>query len=68
MIPSALHMDAAVLAMSATEDPRQQTGEAIKLARYLGVPYIVVYISKSDIKDNAEKLELSGMEVELVRT
>jgi translation elongation factor EF-Tu-like GTPase len=65
MIPSALHMDAAILVVSATEDSAQQPREAIKLVRYLGVPYLVVYISKCDIRDNTENLELPGMKVEL---
>lgn len=66
MIPAALHMDAAILVVSATDGPEQQTCDAIKLARYLGVSHIVVYISKCDIRDNANKLELPGIELELV--
>ena len=66
MISAALHIDAAILVVSATTGPEQQTREAIKLARYLGVPYIVVYISKCETRDNATKSGLSGIEVELV--
>jgi translation elongation factor EF-Tu-like GTPase len=66
IVPAVLYMDAAILVVSAIDGPEQQTHEAVKLAKYLGVSYILVYISKCDIRDNAEKLELSEMVVELV--
>jgi elongation factor Tu len=40
-----------------------QTREHILLARQVGVPYIVVYMNKSDMVDDAELLELVEMEV-----
>jgi translation elongation factor TU len=63
MIPAAIHMDAAILVVAATNGPEQQTREAIKLARGLGVPYIVVFLSKCDLKSDDEELELLGLEV-----
>jgi elongation factor Tu len=40
-----------------------QTREHILLARQVGVPYIVVYLNKADMVDDAELLELVEMEV-----
>jgi translation elongation factor EF-Tu-like GTPase len=63
MIPAALHLDAAILVVAATTGPEQQTREAIQLARGLGVRYIVVCLSKCDLRVDEEELELVGMEV-----
>jgi elongation factor Tu len=40
-----------------------QTREHILLARQVGVPYIVVYLNKADMVDDAELLELVELEV-----
>jgi elongation factor Tu len=40
-----------------------QTREHILLARQVGVPYIVVYLNKTDMVDDPELLELVDMEV-----
>jgi elongation factor Tu len=40
-----------------------QTREHILLARQVGVPYIIVYLNKADMVDDAELLELVEMEV-----
>jgi elongation factor Tu len=40
-----------------------QTREHILLARQVGVPYIVVYMNKADMVDDAELLQLVEMEV-----
>jgi elongation factor Tu len=40
-----------------------QTREHILLARQVGVPYIVVYLNKADMVDDAELIELVEMEV-----
>jgi elongation factor Tu len=40
-----------------------QTREHILLSRQVGVPYIVVYMNKADMVDDAELLELVEMEV-----
>ena len=40
-----------------------QTREHILLARQVGVPYIIVYMNKCDMVDDAELLELVEMEV-----
>jgi elongation factor Tu len=40
-----------------------QTREHILLARQVGVPYIIVYLNKVDMVDDAELLELVEMEV-----
>ena len=56
-------MDGAVLVVSAADGPMPQTREHILLARQVGVPYIVVYLNKADMVDDAELLELVEMEV-----
>ncbi|MBQ1265537.1 MAG: elongation factor Tu, partial [Proteobacteria bacterium] len=59
----AAQMDGAILVVSAADGPMPQTREHILLARQVGVPYIVVYLNKADLVDDAELLELVEMEV-----
>jgi elongation factor Tu len=69
MITGAAQMDGAILVVSAADGPMPQTREHILLARQVGVPYIVVYLNKADMVDDAELLELVEMEVrELLST
>ena len=63
MITGAAQMDGAILVVSATDGPMPQTREHILLARQVGVPYIVVYINKTDLVDDPELIELVEMEV-----
>src|SRR5689334_11591064 len=63
MITGAAQMDGAILVCSAADGPMPQTREHILLARQVGVPYIVVYMNKADMVDDAELLELVEMEV-----
>ncbi|MFW5697633.1 MAG: elongation factor Tu [Fimbriimonadaceae bacterium] len=63
MITGAAQMDGAILVVSATDGPMPQTREHILLARQVGVPYIVVFINKTDLVDDPELIELVEMEV-----
>lgn len=63
MITGAAQMDGAILVVSAADGPMPQTREHILLARQVGVPYIVVFLNKSDQVDDEELLELVEMEV-----
>ncbi len=63
MITGAAQMDGAILVVSAADGPMPQTREHILLARQVGVPYIVVFLNKADLVDDAELLELVEMEV-----
>jgi elongation factor Tu len=63
MITGAAQMDGAILVCSAADGPMPQTREHILLARQVGVPYIVVYLNKADMVDDAELLELVELEV-----
>jgi elongation factor Tu len=63
MITGAAQMDGAILVVSAADGPMPQTREHILLARQVGVPYIVVFLNKSDMVDDAELLELVELEV-----
>jgi len=63
MITGAAQMDGAILVVSAADGPMPQTREHILLARQVGVPYIVVFLNKADMVDDAELLELVEMEV-----
>jgi elongation factor Tu len=63
MITGAAQMDGAILVVSAADGPMPQTREHILLARQVGVPYLVVYMNKADMVDDAELLELVEMEV-----
>jgi len=63
MITGAAQMDGAVLVVSAADGPMPQTREHILLARQVGVPYIIVFLNKTDMVDDEELLELVEMEV-----
>jgi elongation factor Tu len=63
MITGAAQMDGAILVVAASDGPMPQTREHILLARQVGVPYIVVFLNKCDMVDDAELLELVEMEV-----
>ena len=56
-------MDGAILVVSAADGPMPQTREHILLARQVGVPYIIVFMNKCDMVDDAELLELVEMEI-----
>jgi elongation factor Tu len=69
MITGAAQMDGAILVVSAADGPMPQTREHILLARQVGVPFIVVYLNKADMVDDAELLQLVELEVrELLST
>jgi elongation factor Tu len=63
MITGAAQMDGAILVVSAADGPMPQTREHILLARQVGVPYIVVFLNKTDMVDDPELIELVEMEV-----
>ncbi|SEO04125.1 translation elongation factor 1A (EF-1A/EF-Tu) [Nitrosomonas oligotropha] len=63
MITGAAQMDGAILVVSAADGPMPQTREHILLARQVGVPYIIVYMNKADMVDDAELIELVEMEI-----
>src|SRR3989475_951609 len=63
MITGAAQMDGAILVVSAADGPMPQTREHILLARQVEVPYIIVFLNKCDMVDDAELLELVEMEV-----
>ncbi len=62
MITGAAQMDGAILVVSAADGPMPQTKEHVLLARQVGVPYIVVFLNKCDLVDDAELLELVELE------
>jgi len=63
MITGAAQMDGAILVVSAADGPMPQTREHILLARQVRVPYIVVYLNKTDMVDDPELMELVELEV-----
>ncbi len=63
MITGAAQMDGAILVVSASDGPMPQTREHILLARQVGVPYIVVYLNKTDQVDDPELIELVELEL-----
>ncbi|MCH7638835.1 MAG: elongation factor Tu, partial [Bacteroidetes bacterium] len=63
MVTGAAQMDGAILVVAATDGPMPQTREHILLARQVGVPYIVVFMNKTDLVDDEELLELVEMEI-----
>ena len=63
MITGAAQMDGAILVVSSADGPMPQTREHILLARQVGVPYIIVFMNKTDQVDDPELLELVEMEI-----
>ena len=63
MITGAAQMDGAILVVAATDGVMPQTREHILLARQVGVPYIVVFLNKTDLVDDAELIDLVEMDV-----
>jgi elongation factor Tu len=63
MITGAAQMDGAILVVSAADGPMPQTREHILLARQVNVPYVVVFLNKVDMVDDAELVELVEEEV-----
>ena len=63
MITGAAQMDGAILVVSAADGPMPQTREHILLARQVGVPYVVVFLNKSDMVEDKELLDLVELEV-----
>jgi elongation factor Tu len=63
MITGAAQMDGAILVVSAADGPMPQTREHILLARQVNVPYVVVYLNKTDMVDDEEIIELVEEEV-----
>ena len=63
MITGAAQMDGAILVIASTDGPMAQTKEHLLLARQVGVPYIIVFMNKTDLVDDEELLELVEMEI-----
>ena len=63
MITGAAQMDGAILVVAATDGPMPQTREHILLARQVGVPYIIVFLNKTDLVDDEELVMLVEEEV-----
>ncbi len=63
MITGAAQMDGAILVVGANDGPMPQTREHILLARQVGVPYIVVFLNKTDMVDDPELIELVELEL-----
>jgi elongation factor Tu len=63
MITGAAQMDGAILVVSAADGPMPQTREHVLLARQVNVPFIVVFMNKVDMVDDAELLDLVELEV-----
>jgi elongation factor Tu len=63
MITGAAQMDGAILVVAATDGVMPQTREHVLLARQVGVPYIVVWLNKTDMVDDPELIELVEMDV-----
>ncbi len=63
MITGAAQMDGAILVVAATDGPMPQTREHILLARQVGVPYLVIFMNKVDLVDDAELIDLVELEI-----
>jgi elongation factor Tu len=63
MITGAAQMDGAILVVSAADGVMPQTREHVLLARQVGVPYIIVFLNKTDMVDDPELVDIVEMDV-----
>ena len=63
MITGAAQMDGTILVVSAADGVMPQTREHILLAKQVNVPYVVVFLNKTDMVDDPELIELVELEV-----
>lgn len=63
MITGAAQMDGAILVVAATDGVMPQTREHVLLAKQVGVPYIIVFLNKTDLVDDPELVDIVEMEV-----
>jgi len=63
MITGAAQMDGAILVVAANDGPMPQTREHVLLARQVEVPAMVVFLSKIDMMEDPELLDLIELEV-----
>ena len=63
MITGAAQVDGAILVVAASEGAMPQTREHVVLARQVGVPHIIVALTKADTVEDPELLELVELEV-----
>jgi elongation factor Tu len=63
MITGAAQMDGAILVVAANDGPMPQTREHVLLARQVEVPAMVVFLSKVDMMEDPELLDLIELEV-----
>ena len=65
MVTGAAQMDGAIVVVSAADGPMPQTREHILLARQVGVPYLIVFLNKTDMisAEDADLLDLVELEM-----
>jgi len=63
MVTGAAQMDGAIVVVSAADGPMPQTREHILLARQVNVPYLIVFMNKTDQVDDPEILDLVELEM-----
>ena len=64
LVTGTVHLDGAILVVSATDGPMPQTREHVLLARQLNVQRLVVFLNKCDMLEDDEMLDLVEMEVQ----
>ncbi len=68
MITGAAQMDGSILVVSAADGPMPQTREHILLSRQVNVPYMVVFMNKTDLVDDPDLIEIAELEVREILT
>ena len=64
LVTGTVHLDGAILVVSATDGPMPQTREHVLLARQLNVQRLVVFLNKCDLVEDDEMVDLVEMEVQ----
>jgi elongation factor Tu len=63
MLTGAVQMEGAILVVAANDGPQVQTREHVILAKEVGIPFMIVYLNKIDLKVNEEMKELVELEI-----
>jgi elongation factor Tu len=63
MLTGAVQMEGAILVVAVNDGPQVQTREHVILAKEVGIPYIIVYLNKVDLRVSADMKELVELEI-----
>jgi elongation factor Tu len=63
MLTGAVQMEGAILVVAVNDGPQVQTREHVILAKEVGIPYMIVYLNKVDLRVSSDMKELVELEI-----